>query len=153
MDRLDALEMQVACTDVVNRYAQAVNDHDVEAFVGMFAPDGVWARPGMVMQGREEIRAFISRMFVPGRPVRHVNGGAVIDPLGPSEARVRSITCVFDTDQFVNGQALMKSPAYLAEYDDRIRKIADRWLIQRRDTSVVFVSANAQAIPGIIPIK
>jgi uncharacterized protein (TIGR02246 family) len=153
MDRLDALEMQVACTDVVNRYAQAVNDQDVETFVSMFAPDGVWARPGMVMQGRDEIRAFISKMFVPGRPVRHLNGGVVIDPVGPDAARVRSITCVFDTDQFVDGKALMKSPAYLAEYDDLIRKIEGRWLIQKRDTSVVFVSANARPIPGIKPMS
>jgi hypothetical protein len=153
MDRLEALEMQVACTDVLNRYAQAVNDHDVETFVSMFAVDGIWARPGMVMRGRDKIRAFISGIFSPDRPVRHVNGGAVIDPVGPGEARVRSITCVFDTDQFIGGKALMKSPAYLAEYDDQMRRVDGRWLIAHRDTSVIFVSSDAQSIPGITPNK
>lgn len=151
MDRLEALDMQIGCTDVINRYAQAVNDHDVETFVAMFAPDGVWARPGMVMRGRDEIRAFISGIFSPDRPVRHVNGGAVIDAVGPNEARVRSITCVFDADRLIDGKALMKSPAYLAEYDDRMRRIDGRWLIAHRDTSVVFVSGNVRPIPGINP--
>lgn len=153
MDRLDLMEMQIACTDVVNRYAQAVNEHDVDGFVGMFAPDGVWVRPSMTMEGREQIRAFISQMFVPEYPVRHVNGGVVIDPIGPGEARVRSITCVFDSDKMVDGKALIKAPAYLAEYHDRIRKIDGRWLIQRRETTVTFISAYAQPIPGIQPIN
>jgi uncharacterized protein (TIGR02246 family) len=153
MDRLEVVETQMGCTDVLNRYAQAVNDHDVEAFVAMFTPDGIWARPGMMMHGRAEIRAFISNIFSPDRPVRHVNGSAVIDPVSSTEARVRSITCVFDTDRYVDGRALMKSPAYLAEYDDRMQRIDGRWLIARRDTSVVFVSGDAQSIPGISKIE
>lgn len=152
-DRLEALEMQAACIDLVNRYAQAVNDHDVETFVGLFAADGEWARPGMVMRGQGEIRAFIALRFTPAYPVRHVNGGVVVDRVGPDEARVRSITCVFDAARMVDGKALMTSPAYLAEYDDRIRRIDGAWRIQRRDTTVTFISAGAQPLPGITPPK
>ncbi len=150
-ERLEALDMQVACADLVNRYAQAVNEHDVETFVGLFAPDGVWSRPGMTMESRAQIRAFIAQMFVPERAVRHVNGGVTVDRVGHGEARARSITCVFDAERISGGQAVMRAPAYLAEYDDQIVRIDGVWLIQRRTTTVTFVSPTAQALPGIAP--
>jgi uncharacterized protein (TIGR02246 family) len=152
LDRLDELEINLRCTDVLNRYQFAVNRHDVEAFVSLFAPDGVWSRPGgTIMRGPDEIRAFISQMFQPHTPVRHVNGGAVVTPLSATSAKVSSLTTVHDADRVVDGRVVMRGPAYIAEYEDEMRLIDGRWLIWRRDTAVTFVSKHAAPIPGIEP--
>jgi len=149
LDRLSKIEMQIACADLVDRYAQAVNEQDVDTFVGLFAVDAVWQRPGMTMQGREQIRAFIVQMFIPANLVRHVNGSVVVDVLGEGQARVRSITTVFDGQPALEGKVAMSSPAYLAEYDDLVVNVDGRWLFQRRHTTVTFVSTDAQPVPGI----
>jgi uncharacterized protein (TIGR02246 family) len=144
--------MRIGCADLVDRYAQAVNEQDVGAFVDLFAVDAVWQRPGMTMHGREQIQAFIAQMFVPANPVRHVNGGVVVDVLGEGHARVRSITAVFDGEPALEGKVAMSTPAYLAEYDDVVVKVDGRWRFQRRQTTVTFVSAAMQPVPGIAPL-
>jgi len=152
VDKAEELEVHIRCVDVLNRYALATNRRDVETYVSLYAPDGVWIRPGpMEMHGRDEIRAFISTVFGSGRPVRHLNGGYVVTPLGPDSAQVSSITTVYDAPATVDGKVHMKGPSYLAEYEDLMRRIGDKWLIQRRVTSVVFIASHAQPIPGIVP--
>lgn len=147
---MNETEITVRCIDVLNRYALAVADRDIDTFVNLFAPDGVWTRPGdMVMRGHDEIRAFMDSVKGPHRLIRHMNAGAVVDVIDAQTAHVRSMTNVYESDSCIEGRWTMRPPSYVAEYRDVMRKIDGRWLIQRRDTTVVLVSENPLPLPGI----
>src|SRR3546814_14635161 len=74
MDTLARIEAERACERLVMRYALAVNDWDIDAFVGLFTTQATWQGPANPpLEGREKIR-----MFMEGQPteriVTHVNG-------------------------------------------------------------------------------
>ena len=119
----------------------AVCRWDLDTFVALFTPDAVWQRPGVPpLRGHAEIRAFMESQPAPAeRVMRHVQGGVVVDVIDAGHARVHSQTTVYSAPP---GPLPAPSavPAMVVEYDDEMVRAGDDWLIDRRDTVVVFAS-------------
>lgn len=139
MDPLARIDAERACERVVMRYALAVNDWDLDAFVGLFTPDGVWQRPAcQALEGHDQIRAFMEGQ-PKRRTLRHVNGLCMVT-IGDDGMSASSIsqTTVYDTRDHVVLPVPMKGPDMVVEYRDKLRKVDGGWYLARRDTSVIF---------------
>ncbi len=152
MDRLQTLEIQMACLDLINRYAIAVNAQDTAGFVGCFMEDAVWKRPGSEMHGRAEMARFFDRPDLP-KNVVHVNGTAIVDVIDADNATGHSFTTVYNGHGPHDQVAPMQGPDYIVEYRDRYRRVGDKWQIARRDTNIRFRSIHAIPLPGIPEVK
>lgn len=133
------LTIKAACCEVITRYAMAVNDWDLDRFVALFTPDAVWQRPGVApLSGHDEIRAFMKSQPAPAdRVLRHVNGGMVVDVIDADHATGWSQTTVYDARPASALPAPLVGADMIVEYRDRFVR-RDRWLIARRDTTVVY---------------
>jgi uncharacterized protein (TIGR02246 family) len=155
MDALEELQAKQACAELMSRYALAVNSRDVEGFVGLFTPDGEWNRPGgHSMRGHEQIRAYIDHALVDPtvHTLRHVNGAALVEVDGPARATCWSQTTVYDVPQGPPYPVPLTNPDMVVEYRDLLLRRNDRWLIRRRDTTVVFAARGLPDVPeGMMP--
>lgn len=89
----------------------------------------------------------------PSTLVRHVNGSVRIDRTGTDTARGISYTTVFNATDYQDGTAPMRGPDYIVEYHDRFRRVGDDWLIEQRDTHIVFRADHAADLPGLPNLK
>ncbi|MEV0945153.1 nuclear transport factor 2 family protein [Rhodococcus sp. NPDC049939] len=58
MDALQRLVAKDAIRDLAANYALAVDDHDIEALIAMFADDAMFEVAGTTLRGHDEIRGF-----------------------------------------------------------------------------------------------
>ena len=138
MDELQRLMAERACERLVMEYGLAVNDWDIDAFVGCFHPDAVWQRPGVpALNGHPEIRAFMESQST-NRTLRHVNGLCMVTVLDATTATARSQTTVYDVPGDGPLPAALPGPDMVVEYSDRIERRGGDWRLARRDTTVVF---------------
>ena len=140
MDALTRLTIQQDCTDVVTRYALAVNRWDLDDFTALFHPDATWQRPdNPPLVGHGAIRAFMeSQPHSPTeRVLRHVNGGVLVEVLDADTATVWSQTTVYEGPP-ASLPVVVAGPDLVVEYLDRMVRSSGGWLIARRDTTVVF---------------
>ena len=141
MNELIRLGIQRECTDLITRYALAVNEWDLDAFVDLFTDDATWQRPDHPpLEGHHAIRAFMESR-PSRRTLRHVNGAALVEVIDENTATAWSQTTVYETPGRHELPAPLAGPAMLVEYRDRLRRVEDRWRIARRDTTVVFKAA------------
>ena len=141
MDRLDIIEAERACERLVTRYALAVNDWDIDAFVSLFAPDAVWQRPGVQpLNGHGEIRGFMKSQPTK-RILRHVNGLCLVDVIDADNARCISQTTVYDTHGPATIPAPQGAPDMVVEYRDKLVRRDGEWYFAERNTTVVFSAA------------
>jgi len=139
MDTLSRIEAERACERLVMRYALAVNEWDLDAFVSLFTPDAIWQRPNVpALRGHEEIRSFMSGQ-PSGRTLRHVNGLCMVTVNDDGEtAGAISQTTVYDTAGHMAVPAPFSGPDMVVEYRDRLVRIEGDWLFAQRDTTVIF---------------
>ncbi len=150
MDAIEELQAKQACAELMARYALAVNTTDVEGFVGLFTPDGEWNRPGgHSMRGHEQIRVYIDYALADPtvRTLRHVNGGALVEVHGSDSATCWSQTTVYDVPQGPPFPVPLANPDMVVEYRDLLSRHDGRWLIRRRDTTVVFAARGLPKVP------
>ena len=149
IDRLTRLEVMVACRDLSDRYALAVNSNDVDAFVALFTDDAMWERPGMALNGPGEIRAFIAGQFSQARHVRHLNGHCVVDVIDADTGLVRSATTVYEMADTGEGVTNLPPPALIAEYETTMVRRGEAWKIHRHKAVVRCVSEHSLGLPGV----
>lgn len=131
----------VECLDVVAKVRRAADDGDVERFVGLFAPDGVWLRPGsQAMKGRAAIRATMESRPA-GRVMRHVSGGAdaELDSTDSGRATVHSQATIYAGAHEGELPAVLDGPDKVIEYRDELIRTPEGWRIALRQTTVVFL--------------
>ncbi len=145
----DDLTVENLCQRTLNRYAIAVGKRDHVAFADLFCKEGVWQRPGQKpLIGRTAIRKFMNALD-PLTLVRHVNGSVRIDRTGADTATGISYTTVYNAVDHKGGIASMRGPDYIVEYHDRFLRVQEDWLIERRDTFIIFRADHAADLPGI----
>lgn len=140
MERVTEMSIKMACADIVARYAMAVNEWDLDAFVALFTEDAVWQRPrNAPLVGHSQIRGFMN-----ARPrdlvLRHVNGASWAEVIDEHYARGWSQTTVFETSGGTEIPARLEPPSMIVEYRDEYRELGGTWLISRRDTTWVFLA-------------
>ncbi|VTU45816.1 SnoaL-like domain protein (plasmid) [Variovorax sp. SRS16] len=130
--------VQTACASVLACYCHCADSRDHAAFAELFAPDGVWKRPGMVMRGRDEIRRFMDARPT-GHVTRHVCGSIHVEVIDQDHARGLSYTTVYrDPAYGGTGPAKLVQPQMVVDYRDEFVRIDGRWHIGARHTTVVF---------------
>lgn len=58
MDALDTLLAKDAIRDLAGAYSMAVDDHDIDAVLGMYTPEATFTVAGTTLRGREELHTF-----------------------------------------------------------------------------------------------
>jgi uncharacterized protein (TIGR02246 family) len=140
MNDLEALMVKWRCEELITRYAMAVNDWDLDAFVALFTPDAVWQRPAVAaLHGHAAIRTFMEAQPA-NRVLRHVNGGILVEPVDQDRARAWSQTTVYEDRGTTVVPARVGPPDMVVEYRDDLVRQDGQWRIARRDTTVVFRS-------------
>src|SRR3546814_14907122 len=106
MKRLDEIAIEWECVKVIMHYAQAVNDWDIHKFVSLFAPDGIWQRPGVEpLDGRVEMLGLMMSQSR-NRLIRHVHGGHVV--AGEGETRDTDISHATVYEKVLKGDSKEK---------------------------------------------
>jgi hypothetical protein len=122
---------------------------------GIGAPDLVVLDPAREGAGKAVMAALHGhaaiRNFMEAQPtnrvLRHVNGGILIEPLDEQRARAWSQTTVYEDRGTIVVPARVGAPDMVVEYRDRLVRQGDRWLIARRDTTVVFAARGLPPRP------
>jgi uncharacterized protein (TIGR02246 family) len=87
-ERLRDMEAREAISRTIALYGQFLDDRRFEEFGELFAPDGVWAIPGMSLEGRQQIVEVLRELEQGGAgSVKHVSLHPVIVLDGPDRAQ------------------------------------------------------------------
>ncbi len=130
--------------DLIARYAECVDEGDVEGYVGLFAPDGVIEHGAGRCDGHDEIRPWVAELLEmnrigPKSGLRHVMGTPIIR--GDSE------TCTARTYMMIPRQEDDGSVTLplVGTYLDSCVKVNGRWLFAKR---VIQMDLIAKTAPG-----
>ena len=133
-----------AVFDLIARYAECVDEGDVEAYAGLFAPDGVVEHGSGRCEGRDEVRDWVAGLLAmnrigPGSRLRHVLGTPII--------RGNSEVCTARTYMMIPRQEEDGSVTLplVGTYLDSCAKIDGRWLFTRR---IIQMDLVARPDPG-----
>ncbi len=130
--RLQRAEDELAIRRLLVDYATALETHDAEAYVALFARNGVWINGSMVRKAPDEIRALVVGMFGK-RPPDFVNRESfelVSNPeidLDGDHATVRSRHLLFR--RAPDGSPL---PVLSGQYEDQLIREDGKWKFLRR---------------------
>lgn len=126
--RLACVEAQLAITQLPIRYALAVDQRDLDAWVDLFVPDVNMGRHG---QGREVLREWISpRLAGFYRSIHQICGHRIdLGPVGASGAPETATGQVYCRAEHEVGDRWIVMGI---RYDDVYRRVGDEWLFERR---------------------
>jgi uncharacterized protein (TIGR02246 family) len=136
------MEAREAISRTIALYGQFLDDRRFEEFGELFAPDGVWAIPGMSLEGRQQI-VEVLRELEKGGPgsVKHLSFHPVIVLEGPDRARAwTDLAALIPAD---NGWEVVSAGRY---YDTFVRH-EGRWLFAVRQAEVFPMSTLAAFAP------
>jgi uncharacterized protein (TIGR02246 family) len=134
-DEENRLRCERECTRLCHDFAWTVDHGDYDAFVDLFAPDGVFERAGHRSEGHGAIRAFLDARPA-GRTTRHVCSNIRADLTGADTARGHCIALMYagaGTDV-----PLQVSAPMLVDYADEFVLTARGWKFLHRRTDVIF---------------
>jgi uncharacterized protein (TIGR02246 family) len=131
----EALAEMVAereCAKLVRKYARLADGDDVDGFVDLFTPSGVWVRPdGTAIEGRDAIRRAYSSRPRPGAS-RHQLLGVSVELVGAGRAEGLSTALV------VKSEGSGSKRVHILSYVDRFEQAEDgRWLIATRSSELL----------------
>jgi uncharacterized protein (TIGR02246 family) len=133
-----------AVFDLIARYAECVDEGDVEGYAGLFAPDGVIEHGAGHCNGQDEIRTWVSGLLEmnhigPKSGLRHVMGTPIIR--GDSEV-CTARTYMMIPRQEDNGSVTLP---LVGTYLDSCVKLNGRWLFAKR---IIQMDLVAKTAPG-----
>lgn len=126
----------VAIQQLIVRYAHAYDSLDVEGYVGVFAEDAVFSFTGNALNGRGEIRKFITDAK------QRRESAPAADPATKTYHSITNTLVEFDSDtqahqrsywQVLTGPAGGPFTSNVGYYDDVVVKQNGEWLIQSRN--------------------
>jgi ketosteroid isomerase-like protein len=123
----DRAELQ----DLVNRYAMAVDDHDLAAVAGMYTADGRFIRRGRTAAGREEVLRSLERSMRRYGPTIHTAHTLVISWEDEDNA---SGAATGHAELALRGDLILA--AY--RYRDRYRREPAGWRFARRELRFIY---------------
>jgi hypothetical protein len=119
-----------ACARLTAAFAVYVDQHRYDDLISLFTEDCVFDRPGALLNGRGELRAFMERR--PGGTVtRHTCAPPVLDQVTAQSANGVTYLTFFEGEPSGEGPATLKQIA-IAEYHDQFKRTSEGWRIARR---------------------
>ena len=138
MTDLELLMAERACLALMTAYCTHLDRWEVDIFLDLFLPDGVWRRiapePTIHLAGREAIRGFFNR-----RPTqsdaRHLVINPVIEVIDADHARGTSFGLVVRGPKNPDGSlpVPMRGLELLVEYRDDFVRTPDGWRFRQRE--------------------
>lgn len=148
MDDLRRLVAERACERLVHEYVRRVDFGHASTLADLFTADGVWEAEGLVLDGREAIRAhFLRRERVVRRVSRHYVTNVQVDLAGDgASAEALAYFLNFRVDR-AEGDMTMPVPArppkysgeYVASFSRATDGDADAWRLTRLHVDVTFL--------------
>jgi hypothetical protein len=126
---------ELACTRLINHYANLADAGDWEAVAHLYTENGRFARPsgdGSFIEGRQAILdSFLAR---PARAQRHIFANTVVTVEGPATARAFSAILLFQGDPAADGglPVLNANSPLVGWYRDLIVQTPAGWRFQER---------------------
>ncbi|MFO1502607.1 MAG: nuclear transport factor 2 family protein [Steroidobacteraceae bacterium] len=136
----ECIQIERACERIIYAYSRALDLGDMNAAADFFAENGSMARPmapGVVIQGREAIRAALLT-----RPAtlltKHLATNVMIDVVSSDEARGLSCLTMISTTPpaGVDAPYVTAGPLYFGEFADRFVRERGQWKILERRGSI-----------------
>jgi uncharacterized protein (TIGR02246 family) len=144
---LQALLDEAAIRNLVSLYAIARDDHDIEAVLQCFAPDGVFISRGREITGHDALREWYLSNMRRNAFSHHIPHLCVVDFTSPD----RASGIVTGNGEFAHPDGLILG-AY-RWYDDYV-KIGGRWVFARRDHKYMYaVPVEKLASLGRDPLR
>lgn len=128
---LQSLLDEAAIRNLVSLYAIARDDHDIEAVLQCFAPDGVFVSRGREIVGHDALRAWYLGNMRRNAFSHHIPHLCVVE----IESADRASGIVTGNGEFAHPDGLILG-AY-RWYDDYV-KIDGRWVFARRDHKYMY---------------
>lgn len=132
MVRLQRLEAERDIERALYEYGRAFDEGDFDAYVGLFAENGVWFGGLGEFRGRDAIRGMLSGME-PGPRERLRTFHLMSNPLIVVADGGLTATSVSRWTFFTAGEDGAPRPAMSGRYFDAWVKVDGRWLIARRE--------------------
>ena len=143
MDDLERLLAERACERLIVEYCRLVDFGEAARIADLFTEDGVWSGVDLVLDGREEIRAwFVKRQGLERRVSRHICTNIGVDVLSPDEARSVCYLVNYRHDRREGDDTLpvpAEVPKFVGECRDAFRRTDGGWRFTRRHVDVAFV--------------
>jgi uncharacterized protein (TIGR02246 family) len=136
--RVQRIEDREAIRDLILAYAVRLDARDFDAYVDLFAQDGVWQNGATIRRGREEIRAMLTDIY-------GEDPGA--DPADPSYRIVSNVEIELEGDRatarsrqltIMRGADGAPEPVLSGIYEDRLVREGGVWKILHRTDRVVM---------------
>ena len=128
---LQRLLDQSAIRDLAALYAIVRDDHDIDALIECFAPDGAFIHEGQPISGRDALREYYLGNMRKSVFSHHIPHSHVIEFIDEHNAA----GIVTGHGEFATPTTLMVC-AY--RYDDEYVKIDGRWMFARRDHAFMY---------------
>jgi hypothetical protein len=133
MDELQILLIKQACSELIVRVHNYVDDFEHDKIVAMFAPDAVFGNAvvGGVLHGREEIQHYYDSK---NRRVlgQHITTNIVIDVIDPLHATGRSYFTFYFAGEGYTVPSSFDGPMAVGRYDDEFVCIDGVWKFSSR---------------------
>ena len=134
----DQLRCERDCTRLCHDFAWTVDKLDYDAFVALFAADGVFERATQQSRGHQAIRQFLDARPT-GRVTRHLCTNTRIDMTGPDTATGSCSALMYHAPAGKDAQLpLPVSAPVVVDYLDDYVLTAAGWRILHRRTTIVF---------------
>lgn len=151
MDDLERVLAERACERLIVDYCRFVDFGEASRIAELFTEDGTWESVGVLMSGRDDIRAqFLEREGVTRRESRHVCTNVGIDVISPDEAVGLCYLVNYRHDRREgesSGTVPAAAPKFVGEYRDRFRRTPDGWRFAQRRINIAFLRPSRASAP------
>jgi nuclear transport factor 2 (NTF2) superfamily protein len=124
-------------------YSRLVDFGEAAAVADLFTEDASWEGTDLLLEGREQIRAwFTKREGVSRRVSRHVCTNVAVQATAPGEARSLCYLINYRHDRAEGDESLpvpAEVPKYVAELHDTFRLTEEGWRFSSRRVTTAFV--------------
>lgn len=131
----EQLRCERECARLCHDFAWSVDHLHYDAFVDLFAPDGIFERAGQRSAGHEAIRAFLNARPT-GRVTRHLCSNIRIDMAGPDAATGTCVALMVAGAADDMGKAV--SAPLVVDYTDDYVRTHGGWKFSHRRARIVF---------------
>jgi hypothetical protein len=136
------MQIEWACTKLSHDFAYFIDNRDYDSLAALFAPDGVWERHGVRLNGREEIlktmKSRPSNQFT-----RHITTSFHFSEVAPTVARATLYNMSyfsFTVEKLPS--AYVPENAILLDFFDTYKLTDEGWRLAERITPAVFVAPS-----------
>jgi limonene-1,2-epoxide hydrolase len=135
--------IEADCVKVTIRFFRCLDTRDHAAAAAMFAPDGVWNRPGgAALNGRAAILAALDKRPAE-RATAHLLSNIWGEAVDPDHVRVHFYVTLRERIAAQNEPVAFNTGGVLYGTDDYIR-LAEGWRIQSKGTQRVLAAADTE---------